>query len=374
MNKEARKKRTKASPLRKKQRRNADIDIESIMSTSSDSNEYSVGLDPNSEEEYQDDTIHQSDEEVDIDDAIESQEDQVVEYDSDQSGMKLDPPAYDPIAQAEADAKAVTEMCELVQKDYTLDTSIRLDVINNLMYPNQQFFPPAVITYPSESALIGAISKLEKLDVIDAGASWKKDMEILIDTVIKPLADHKYFTSGASLYGIMSRLNKIPSYVRSQYSRLHWTLQGIKMQKTYSFPALGEEMKEFQKLIRANDTRSNRAVNAIKASLLTIIQGLNDGKHLKLAALFPTDDDRTWLGLQLNVNSVWFQVGGSLIRDDGAFDAVLLAALMVVVDPNISSAQDGNSPVSDILQQVKSLNWKANGLNQNRIDQNIKSK
>jgi hypothetical protein len=38
-------------------------------------------------------------------------------------------------------------------------------------------------------------------------------------------------------------------------------------------------MKEFQKLIRANDTRSNIAMNAIKASLLTIIQGLNEGKH-----------------------------------------------------------------------------------------------
>ena len=58
-----------------------DIDIESIMSTSSDSSQYSVGLDPNGEEEYQDDTIHQSDEEVDIDDTVESQEDQVVEYD-----------------------------------------------------------------------------------------------------------------------------------------------------------------------------------------------------------------------------------------------------------------------------------------------------
>jgi hypothetical protein len=48
---------------------------------------------------------------------IESQEDQVVEYDSDQSGMKLDSPAYDPVAQAEADAKAVKEMCEWVQRD-----------------------------------------------------------------------------------------------------------------------------------------------------------------------------------------------------------------------------------------------------------------
>ena len=43
------------------------------------------------------------------------------------------------------------------------------------------------------------------------------------------------------------------------------------------------------------------------------------------------------------------------IRADGAFDAVLLAALMVVVDPNISSAQDGNSPVEPIGSKTVSL-------------------
>jgi hypothetical protein len=67
----------KTSPLRKKQRRN--LDVESIMSTSSDSNQYSVGLDPNGENEDQNDTI-QSDEEVDIEDqTVESQIDQIIE-------------------------------------------------------------------------------------------------------------------------------------------------------------------------------------------------------------------------------------------------------------------------------------------------------
>jgi hypothetical protein len=56
-----------------------DIDIESIMSTSSDSSQYSVGLDPNGENEDQNDTI-QSDEEVDIEDqTVESQIDQIIE-------------------------------------------------------------------------------------------------------------------------------------------------------------------------------------------------------------------------------------------------------------------------------------------------------
>jgi hypothetical protein len=78
-------------------------------------------------------------------------------------------------------------------------------------------------------------------------------MQILIETVIKPLSDHKYFTSGASLHGIMSRLNKIPPYVRSQYSRLRWTLTVTGNEDaedlSYRFPALAEEMKVFQKLI-----------------------------------------------------------------------------------------------------------------------------
>lgn len=359
----------KSSPLRKKQRRN--LDVESIMSTPSDSNQYSVGLDPNGENEDQDDTF-QSAEEGDIDDqAVESQEDQIIDYDSDQAGMKLDSPTYNPAAEAEAEAQALRELCELVQKDYSIDTSIRIDVINTLMYPNSRFFYPAVITHPTEAALISTISLLEPLDVVDGGTSWRKDMQILIETAIKPLSDHKYFTLGTSLHGIMHRLKYIPNYVRSHYSRLHWTLQGLKMQKTYLFPAQAEEIKVFHRLIRAEDTRSHKAMNVIKTSLLNIIQGLNDGKHLKLTDLFPSDDDRSWLGLQLNLHGVWMQPGGPLIRDDGAFDAVLLAALMVVVDPNISSAQDGNSPVSDILNKVKALNWKADGLNQNRIDQNL---
>ena len=73
----AKKAKRKSSPLRKKQRRN--LDVEYIMSTSSDSNQYSVGLDPNGENEDQNDTI-QSDEEVDIEDqTVESQIDQIIE-------------------------------------------------------------------------------------------------------------------------------------------------------------------------------------------------------------------------------------------------------------------------------------------------------
>jgi hypothetical protein len=38
--------------------------------------------------------------------------------------MKLDSPKYNPAAEAEADAKALQELCEWVQKDVTLDTSV----------------------------------------------------------------------------------------------------------------------------------------------------------------------------------------------------------------------------------------------------------